>query len=154
MFIRYACFVFLVSIASQSKAETVSAANPDTIVAAVQEFGYKAVLETEDNADPKIRSVMEGTPVVLDFYGCDDSGKGCNGILFFAGFDLVQGSSLAVVNSWNDSKLIGRAYLDDENDPYLDFFVVTGEDLQKETFKDAFDRWVTALSAFRDHIDF
>ncbi len=154
MLTRFVLFAFLVSIASQSNAETVSAAQPETIVAAVQEFGYKAVLETGADGDPKIRSFMDGIPVVLDFYGCHDGGKACDAILFFAGFDLLQGTSLAVVNSWNESKLVGRAYLDEENDPYLDFFVVTGEALQKEAFKGAFDRWVTALDAFSDHIDF
>ena len=94
--------------APAAMAQSVSASNPASVVAALQDAGYKAELGTDSAGDPKVASAMGGVNFHVFFYGCE-ANTACQDLQFSAGFDLTDGIDMAVVNDWNSSKFIGKA---------------------------------------------
>lgn len=132
-------------------AQTITAANPAGIADALQELGYRAQIETDDRGDPKVSSTMEGVNYEIHFYGCTEA-MNCKYLNFSAGFNMANGLPMASVNEWNRGKLVGKVYVDDENDPYLQYFVTTDGGLSRQNFADVVDWWRVALEQFTDHI--
>lgn len=130
----------------------VDPANPGTVVDALQGLGYQARLETASDGDPRIKSSIDGTNYTMNFYGCKDNSD-CGALLLQAGWDLTDGISFEVINGWNRRKLTGRAYLDDESDPWLDYFVEADGGLPLETFERAIRMWGQAIASFKDDIN-
>ncbi|WP_273504027.1 YbjN domain-containing protein [Fulvimarina manganoxydans] len=131
----------------------VEAAEPQSIVDALQALGYRAQLGTDDNGDPQIQSTIDGSNYTIWFYGCDQ-GAACTDITFSIAFDMPNGTDLETVNLWNRERIMGRAYLDDENDPYLDHFIVTVGGIERETFDQIVANWSTTVADFKDRIGF
>ena len=141
-------------VSSAPEASTiVDAAEPQTIVDALQTLGYRAQLGTDDNGDPQIQSTIDGSNYTIWFYGCAN-GAACTGISFSIAFDLPDGTDLETVNLWNRERIMGRAYLDDEQDPYLDHFIVTFGGIEGETFDHIVANWSTSVADFKDRIGF
>src|SRR5690606_34922028 len=103
--------------------------------------------------DPMIRSSAGGTEFAIYFYGCTDN-VACKFVLFKVGFDLVNGTTDNVVNQWNANALFGRAYLDDEADPWLEMSVNLDGGVSRANFEDSYDWWEVILDGFEDHIGF
>ena len=136
------------------QAQSVNASDPDGLMAALQDLGYKATMDSSDDGDPLIRSMADGTNFRIWFYGCDDANSNCTGLNFSAGFDLEKGTTLEKMNAWNNQQLLGYATLDDENDPFLNHFVVTTGGISAEAFQSIIARWDRAIADFKKEIDF
>ncbi len=150
-----AALAFLAGLSPLSAAaQTVDGTDPERIAGILRDMGYKALLTTDQVGDPKIESKANGNDFSIYFYGCD-KGINCKAIQFAAGFDLADGTSLDVINDWNAKNRFGRAYLDDEADPFveldvnLDFGGVTETNL-----RDTIDWWDVVMAAFVEHIGF
>lgn len=85
----------------------------------LQEEGYQAKLDVDREGDPKIHSRMSGLNTYVLFYDCKD-GR-CGSLQFSVALDLEAGTTLAAVNKFNRSFRYARLYLDEENDPFLQF---------------------------------
>jgi hypothetical protein len=141
-------------LAGPAFSQTVTAGDPPGVVSALQGLGYKATLETDSAGDPVIRSATEGRNFSIWFYGCNDAGAACNGLNFTSGFDLDTGTTLEVVNDWNATKLVGYAYLDDEMDPYLTYFVITEAGISLDLFGEIVRRWSLSIADFKELVNF
>ena len=64
------CGVLAMLGASAAQAQTVSAANPQSIAAALQSAGYRAELTRDNEGDPLIKSSSSGTDFLVVFYAC------------------------------------------------------------------------------------
>jgi hypothetical protein len=136
-------------------AELVDASEPETLVAIIQELGYRAKLETDGLGDPLIVSSVGGTEFSIQFYGCNElTHAACKLLLFKVGYDLDEGTTHAVINEWNATKLVGRAYLDDESDPWFEMPVNMDGGISRPNFEDTFDWWEVSIEGFEDHIGF
>ncbi|WP_422370466.1 YbjN domain-containing protein [Hoeflea sp.] len=149
---RFALIFSLVSVSSAA-AQMVNPNDPATVVQALQELGYQARLEAASDGDPRIKSSIDGTNYSINFYGCNSDNRDCGSLLLQAGWDLTDGISFEVINGWNRRKLTGRAYLDDESDPWLDYFVEADGGLPVETFERAIRMWGQAVANFKDEIE-
>lgn len=134
-------------------AQSVSAAWPESLVSALQDAGYRARLTRDGHGDPKIESAVAGADFEIFFYGCDMSGAACTDVQFIAGFDLAAGISVQAANSWNREKLMGEAYVDEEGDPFIEYFLPGLDGMSRHSFNAILDRWETALSEFTAYID-
>lgn len=134
-------------------AQLVDASDPDRLVAIIQALGYRARLDTDRIGDPMIASSVGGTDFNIYFFGCKDGG-GCKSLLFKVGYDLDSGSTLEVVNAWNETSLFGRAYRDEDDDPWLELAVNMDGGVSLFNFQDTFDWWEVVLAEFEDHIGF
>ncbi len=135
-------------------AENIIASNPEALADYMRQIGYRAELTTDDEGDPKIKSATGGANFSIYFYGCEQN-KGCDSLQLSSGFDLDNGSSLNAVNSWNSKKRYGKAYLDDEKDPYIEYDVNLAKGgVSQENFRDTLEVWDRVLTDFRSYIDF
>jgi len=87
------------------------------LVTILQDAGYRAELDKDDQGDPTIRTSMSGVTAYIHFYDCKQDR--CGSLQLVAALDLKVGSTLDAVNKFNREYRYGRAYLDDEMDPFL-----------------------------------
>jgi len=124
------------------------ASDPPGVLSALQALGFTGTLGVDAANDPLISGDMEGTPYQIVFFGCQEN-VNCQWLLFSAGFDLPNGATLDAMNQWNQSHLVGQAYLDGEQDPFLNYFVTTTGGLTQGNFADAVDWWRVVLTEFK-----
>ena len=144
-----ALFSFLPMAAS---AQSVSASNPSSVVAALQKQGYEASLGQDAHGDPLIYSGSGGVEFQIQFYGCN-GGVDCQDIMFHAGFSTDQNFAMSSANDWNKKKLVGKVHVDDVQDPIILHFVAGVDGMSSSNFARLMKRWDTALSEFTDHIN-
>jgi hypothetical protein len=127
-------------------------ADADVVRAFLEAYGLRVTSETDSSGDPVLSSRVEGTGFKVFFYGCD--GGQCESIQFSTAFDLDRPLTAAKVNEWNRDKRYGKAYIDDEGDPFIDMDVNLDFDgVGAKNFDDTIDLWRAVLSDFRDYID-
>jgi Putative bacterial sensory transduction regulator len=138
---------------STAAAESVDATEPETLASLIRELGYRASVEKDNAGDPMIRSSAGGVDFQIYFFGCE-GGERCRSLLFQAGYNLESGTTVDVVEAWNEDVLFGRAYLDDEADPWVEMPVNLFGGVNRENFADTFDWWETVIGDFQRHIGF
>jgi hypothetical protein len=101
----------------------------------------------------KIYSAAGGGRFEVLSANCGAGGR-CTEFLFIAGFDLEDGFPLEKINQWNAEQLGGRAFLDEENDPFLDHVVSVSGAQDKGALREGLYLWAGALETFMDYIDY
>jgi hypothetical protein len=125
----------------------------DRMVRLLQEVGYRAA-PSEGASVPTIETKFSGVATYVQVLNCEDEQqvRGCEVLRFYAGFDKPDGIDMKLVNDWNYEKYFGRAYLDEENDPFIDL-VVSMVDASDANIKDVINWWDVVMGQFTDHID-
>lgn len=137
---------------SALKAQTfVDATDPATIMEIARGYG-SALMESDDAGDPMIVGRIDGTRYVVLFYGCR-AGTACTAIQLLAAWENPGHLTHQDVNAWNQNKWIGRAYLDEENDPILDFVINLDGGVSVRNLDDSFEWWKLALGEFANELD-
>jgi Putative bacterial sensory transduction regulator len=137
--------------AGTARAQTVTAQNPQSIVAALQGAGYKAELSKDGTGDPLIRSSSGGTSFAIFFFGCTKN-VDCATIQFFAGYTDKK-PTLAQLNDWNSKKRFGRAYISDSGSARVEMDVDLDDGgISAKLFEDNVEFWVATMAAFEKHI--
>jgi hypothetical protein len=131
----------------------VSAENPAQLVSIIQALGFQARLEKDSVGDPLIRSSSSGVDFSIYFYGCSKNAR-CQSLQFIAGYDLANGTTLPTLDEWNEEKRFASAYLDDEDDPFLQMDMNTEGGITQENFEKTFDLWQSLKGEFEVHIGF
>lgn len=130
----------------------VSAANPQSVVSAMQDAGYKAELTTDDVGDPLIKTGMDGWSVSILFYDCTDNAD-CKSLQFFTIFDRSEPMPAEMAVSWSTRNRFGAVGLDDEGDPSLTWDVLTGDaGIPESVFKEALNNYDTAIARFSNYV--
>ena len=126
--------------------------DPEVVASFLEDYGLRVTRETDVTGDPLLSSRIEGTNFKVYFYGCEK--LPCDSIQFSSGFDLEQPLSAMKINEWNRDKRFGKAYLDDEGDPYIEFDVNLDIDgVGGRNFDDTIDLWRVVLNEFRTYIN-
>lgn len=137
-------------LATASAGQVVGTA--DSIAEALTDYGLKVERETDAEGAPKLLTRIEGTRFTIWFYDCDDGP--CTSLQFSAGFDLNDPLSASKMNEWNRDKRFGKAWIDDEGDPFLEMNVALGaEGVSANSFDLSLDMWRIAMGQFRNFID-
>lgn len=122
------------------------------LVQALQDAGYRAKLDADDDGDPMVHTGMDGLNVTVFTYDCKQ--HRCGSVQFSVGVDLEQGTTMAVANQFNKDYRYGRVFLDKENDPYLRFdFEVLNTD-HNAYIASQLDSWEKLIGAFTDAIGY
>jgi hypothetical protein len=129
----------------------VTARDPQSVVDALLELGFRASLTEDSYGDPLIESSAEGVDFNVLFYGCEDNVE-CSVIQFRAGFDLEGGTTLEAINEWNAGRIFGKAFLDEENDPFVEMALEMRAPMPLESFEANHEWWRTVLVGFQRHI--
>jgi hypothetical protein len=133
--------------------ELVDATDANRLADIIRDLGYKAAVSTDNVGDPMIESSVGGTDITVLFFGCEDNLK-CTSVLFKVGYDLSDGTTLEVINAWNEQNLFGRAYMDDELDPWIEMPVNLFDGVTRSNFEDSFDWWEVVVGKFEDHVGY
>ena len=140
------------ALAGPVSAQTlVDATDPATIMEFARGYG-SALMERDDAGDPMIVGRIDGTRYAVLFYGCQ-GGVRCTSIQLLASWANPGDFTLAQVNEWNLSRNFGRAYLDGEGDPVLDFIINLDGGVTARNLDDSFDWWRVILGEFTAMLD-
>jgi hypothetical protein len=129
---------------------------PERIVLILKAEGYSAQLETvsEDNPRPSIKSKIQGVEYHLNFRVCDDKGRDCEVLVLTSGFAFEDDGAVSAdqINKWNISRF-GKAALDEDGDPWIDFEINVVGGLSKRNFLDTVTWYGRLVEEFTNHID-
>lgn len=125
--------------------------NVAAVAQAMANAGYQTERTTTSDGSPKLDGRIDDWMYSVYFYGCQ--GDNCNAIQFAAGFDEDQPMQYDIINQWNMGNRFGRAYLDDEGDPWVEYDInMEGDGVTVTNFNESLAYWDTVLKAFVEHI--
>ncbi len=140
------------ALAAPVAAQTiVDATDPATIMEFARGYG-SALMERDDAGDPMIVGRIDGTRYAILFYGCQNA-VNCTSIHLLASWANPGDFTSTQINEWNLSRNFGRAYLDDEGDPVLDYVINLDGGVTARNLDDSFDWWRIILSDFVTLLD-
>ncbi|MEO1135858.1 MAG: YbjN domain-containing protein [Pseudomonadota bacterium] len=113
--------------------------------------GLAAKVAPGDEAG-KIFSQLDGVAFEVLSANCSGGGR-CTEFLFIAGFDLPDGFPIGRINEWNAEQLAGRAFLDHEDDPFIDHVVSVSGPGDYGAMREGLSLWRASLEAFVEFID-
>jgi hypothetical protein len=147
--IRYAlAATAFVALGGTAHAQSITAANPAGIAAAMKGAGYTADVDTDNVGDPRITTELNGWQVRILFYGCDEQTHGgCDSVQLSTGFDRTNAMdpsrALSIAQRWR----YVAVSLDDEGDPYLKWDIVTDKGIPQSVFLNALKRYGDVLES-------
>ena len=106
----------------------------------------------DDGEAGGVQSHVSGVDFDVFAINCTQAGR-CTEFLFIVGFDLPSGFPLQQINDWNATRLAGRAYLDQENDPFLDHVISVSGPMDAGAFREGLFLWAAVLDEFIDFIE-
>lgn len=121
------------------------------VVQLLQDEGYRAQIDTDGVGDPMVRSATDGVNFSIYFYGCE-RGR-CASIQYSTAFD-TKGMTYAQINQWNTEHRFGRAYLDDEMDPFLEMDLDLERGATTELIAESLVTWSLLVPEFKTYIGF
>lgn len=135
-------------------AAQISPTDPAAIVLLLQREGYKAKLDKDKEGDPMIESAASGAQFQILFYDCTD-GRDCGSLTFHAGYmmDKDKKPTTEKLVEYNRNWRYGRAYLDDDKDPNIEFdLAFGGAAMPDKMFVENLDAWTNSMASFQKHI--
>lgn len=137
-----------------AQVETVTAKDPQTVLDALREIGYRGELSKMDSGRSSIAVQLQGIETYIDFYDCADDLTDCYTLLFIAILDLDTPATMSKANDWNAQAVTGKVSIDDEGDPQLDFSLSTYEGISLNVFKENLELWERRVGEMKDFFDF
>ncbi|CUX83085.1 MAG: putative bacterial sensory transduction regulator [Roseibaca calidilacus] len=114
--------------------------------------GYGAVEVTTDAVgDPMLRGRMDGTQYLVFFYGCQN-GRDCTNIQFRAAWQNDGSVTESTIQAWNAENRFGKAMLDAERDPVIQWDVNLFGGVSRTNLDDTFDWWRVVLQGFESRL--
>jgi hypothetical protein len=141
-------------LAAPAIAQDIQAQDPASVVAAMQQAGYRAQLSTDDVGDPLIRSSSSGSDFLVYFYNCTDN-TDCRTIQFYAGYSEPNTATIETINEWNENNRFGRAYLGDDGIARIEMDVDLDDGgVSQALFEDNLEYWAIVMSRFEDYVGY
>jgi hypothetical protein len=153
VFMRLTVFLPMIAVASTLSAAPaafaqtmIDATNIDEIVNIARGYG-SATIQLDTLGDPQILGRIDGIQYTVNFYDCEN-GENCKSIQFRAAWTNPGTVTLEDMNRWNQDKRFGKAYLDMENDPVIEWDVNLFAGVSSRNLDDTFDWWKIVLQNF------
>lgn len=129
----------------------VRSTEPQSIVKAMQDAGYKAELSKDGDGDPIIRSASQGYKFTIFFMSCE-KGRNCGDIQFYAGW--TNKLSPVRANAWNQKHRFSRVYSDAEGEAVIEYDL-NFEDQAMSTplFRKNLELWDSMVGSFVDYVN-
>lgn len=111
-------------------------------------IGLTPQIQTGANGAQTLLIVTDKSRWHIAMDDCKKNGR-CGSLIFSIGLSTKGAFSAAQINAWNRSNRWARAYLDEENDPWLDYDVDLSPGGTYEGLNDQFTIWRDSLTNFR-----
>jgi len=143
-------FALLCAGAFAQEQSVVDGRRVDDIISVARNFG-SATLESQQSGAPRIAGRIEGTGYQVYFLNCDDQGRNCADLNFYAGF-LNAKLEPDKVNRWNADKRFGRVYLDQDGDAVIEMDLNVQHGVTRANLAESFAIWRLLLAQFTDYL--
>ena len=133
----------------------VTTANPRSIVALLQEKGYRAELKV-DEGKPYIESGANGAKFSVYLQNCTEK-RDCQDVMFYSSYTKKNDKPVTLddINKFNAKYRWGRAYLDENLEPVIEYDVLfTDQVIDVKMFGEAIEVWNTILADFHKAINY
>lgn len=140
------------TMASPAFAARLVTADINQILQLLQKNGHTVEMKTYEGEaylsikDPDTYSYK------IFFYGCDDKGSKCSSIQFYSSFDPSKPPSFEALNTYNKEHRFGRAYVDKDGYPALEWDVNLHSGISEEVFLDNLGLWSAMMDIYGDFI--
>ncbi len=124
----------------------IEASDVDAIANIARGYG-SATVQVDSIGDPQIVGRIDGVQYTVNFYGCTN-GQNCTTLQFRAAWTNPGGVTFDDMNRWNQDKRFGKAYLDQDNDPIIEWDVNLFGGVSTRNLDDTFDWWKLVLDNF------
>jgi len=124
----------------------VCASKPDTVVKALQDAGYKAKIDKNDDGDTMITSAAAGYNFDMILLGCELHAL-CDSIQFTITFTKDNSMTPEMANDWNSDKRFAQAAIIKDGRFGLYYDVSTKNGLSAANFADVLKRWDQSLGS-------
>lgn len=126
--------------------------SPSGFADVIQEMGYQALLDKDDDGDPLIESSSGGSKFVIIFSECE-SNKDCQLLTFYKGFrydkeDYAKVRGMA--DNWNKLLRISAARVDEDSIAIMYSHDISGQGVTSENFKATFSRWTEEMDGIKN----
>lgn len=138
-----------------ASAQMKSAVTASELAAILTEAGLSPTM-TEDAATGAPAAAGKLGEIIFWVRALDCTGAplACENLMFFANFGLgrsVTPKDYVVINSYNDSKVFGRAYvIEAQSEIGVDYVIELGGGVSKDHITQNISRWADVVSAFID----
>jgi len=141
----------LLSLPLGGFAETyVGGVTPEEVSQVLVEMGYEAKPAIDNEGDPMVHSSSDGHPFSVYFYQLE-AGRALS-LQFSYGLDLEETSDERVA-AWNREYSFGRAFVDDEGDPFLKMDLDVERGFTPAALENNFERWFSLVGEFYDYFN-
>lgn len=132
----------------------VDATDPGRLAELIRSAGFQATLGRSSSGAPMIQSAAEGVNFALFFYGCRENAN-CRAVQYFVSFRMSNPPSLEQINGFNETKVVGQAYLRTEDrQPRITYYITLDGGVTEQNFLNTFRVWRVLLRDFIAHIGF
>ena len=138
------------ALTSAQAEELIDGSDPSAVMSVARGYG-SATLTTDNQGDPMIEGRIGGKEYAVIFYDCTDN-RACKAIQFWAWFQAPSITS-ADMKEWNQSERFGKAYLDSDGDPNIEWDVNLFGGVTYRNLDDNFDWWRLVLEKFGKFVD-
>ena len=139
-------------------AEEIRASNSALVRAGGMTIQEVAAVFEDQSFKTEISSASELTAEAWGFefevagYHCNNNSR-CTEFLLVAGFDLPNGFPIEKINEWNQTEPAGRAFLDEDRDPFLDHTISVSGPADTGALYEGLILWLNALQEFDKFLD-
>ena len=106
----------------------------------------------EISSESELNAKAWGYAFDVSGYHCNSANR-CTEFLLITGFDLPNGFPIEKINEWNLTEPAGRAFLDEDRDPFLDHTISVSGPVDSGAFVEGLILWLNALQDFEELLD-
>ena len=137
--------VLLVAISLGSEAQQViTDVTPETMGRVFKTLEIETEPMLDERGAPVWPFTRRGVVLTIALYD-RQSGSRYASMLFYAGWSTSRDVPVSVVNAWNRGARFGRAYVDEEGDPVVEFDLLASGGITEQTIIEAIDVFIDSV---------
>lgn len=139
-------------LATPASAAKLVTADIGQVLQILQKDGHKAEIKTYESEAYLSVKDADSYSYKIFFYGCNDKGSQCTSIQFYASFDPAKLPTLDAMNSYNREHRFGRAYIDKDNYPAIEWDINMAGGISEAVFLDDLALWDAMMNIYGDFL--
>lgn len=144
--------VLAAMLATPAAAARLVTADISQVLQILQRDKHKVELKTYEGEAYLSVNDADSYSYKIFFYGCNDKGSQCTSIQFYASFDPAKPPTLDAMNTYNREHRFGRAYLDKDSYPAIEWDINMASGISEDVFLDDIALWSAMMNIYGDFL--